>query len=263
MPKCTTSASLGAPNEGVSARLGRSASESLAWPTGSAFIWYAVRRGSHMNLPRRAGAPSTAPVNRSMKSSDGPACRLNERSSSTSTAVTVAKLTAGSIPRRTTSTSGSSGTSARGRIARQLRPQLERSHHFGLLLTRPLTRRVHTADRHGRDEHARVIGARTGHVVVGGVEAARGGELLQSGLRVERRSDAIGVFEERLQQPQDQFSRDILTRTEIHGAYYGLERVGENGCLLASAREFLTATEPHERTQVDKRRRLGESHSAH
>src|SRR5690606_25670493 len=100
---------------------------------------------------------------------------------STSRAVTVAPVTAAAIPRRTTSTSGSSGTSGPGRLARELGPGLERGRHLRLLLARTLAADLCPANRHHRGEHARVIRARARDRVIGDLKSVRGRQLLKRG----------------------------------------------------------------------------------
>src|SRR4051795_4483338 len=85
MPRCATSA------------------RPLGAPSGSA-------SGSHRYLPRRCAAVNVRPVSARTKCSVPSRCRRTARGGRTSTAATVRPATHCSSPRRTTSTSGSSGT---------------------------------------------------------------------------------------------------------------------------------------------------------
>ena len=112
------------------------------------------RSGIQRNLPRRAGGAITRPVRSAAKSPAAASCRRSERVSKTSTPVMVASVTAGSRPARTTSTSGSSGTSSG-----ELGPGGERSGHLGLLLAGALAGGDDEArDLDGRVEELAVVG---------------------------------------------------------------------------------------------------------
>ena len=72
-----------------------------------------ARRSATTGTCRGARRPRYGPRSASAsKSPDAASCRVRARASSTSTAATRAPVTAGASPARTTSTSGSSGTSA-------------------------------------------------------------------------------------------------------------------------------------------------------
>src|SRR5215472_2067641 len=76
--------------------------------------------GSHKYLPRRLAASIVRPVRRAMKSAAPASWRRIARGCKTSTVSTVRPTTNCSSPRRTTSTSGSSGTDL-GPVGRAVR----------------------------------------------------------------------------------------------------------------------------------------------
>ena len=96
------------PRCAISATLGRSAVRAGAIP-GSVSGEFDMARGIQRNFPRRTTSRTVACSRFPMKSSVPSVCRRMERGSTTSTPVIVRPRTQRAKPRRTTSTSGSSG----------------------------------------------------------------------------------------------------------------------------------------------------------
>src|SRR6185437_2938524 len=149
-----------------------------------------------MNLPRRAAPSTRLPVSNPARSPRTLSWRVMARSSNTSTEETIAPLTTGSSPARTTSTSGSSGTALAfgGR-----RPGLQCCSHLGVLLAGSLAGRANEAvDRDGGVEGLVVVGAGVGHHILRRRGGVPGREFLQARLRVHRGTEAVRILEQRL-----------------------------------------------------------------
>src|SRR5690242_853562 len=179
---------------------------SSAAPAGWTSIWPLIPRwpssaspessGSQKYLPRRLGLSKRRPVSAAAKP-DGPrGSRRTGRSCSTSTAVTVRPVTWRSSPARTTSTSGSSGTSGRleagdrrvldAEASRDLAVRRLRGGLLGLLLGAADAVAVQLlTDADLRGEGLHVVGALVLDDVLGDAEAVLGGELLERGLPVQ------------------------------------------------------------------------------
>src|SRR4051794_34954354 len=174
MPRCATSA------------------RSLGAPSASAI-------GSHRYLPRRCAAVTVRPVSVCTKWSAPSRCRRTARGWRTSTEATVRPATHCSSPRRTTSTSGSSGTVSvlRGQgLPRGLGGLL-----LGSLLgaAGPLAvHRVGEEDLGG--ERLRVVGAVVAHLVDRRTDTVGGGEFLEAGLPVQTGTAAGRLHQQRVEQ---------------------------------------------------------------
>src|SRR4051812_37410726 len=144
--------------------------------------------GSQRYLPRRCAAVTVRPVSAATKCSAPSRCRRTARGWWTSTVAMVRPAIHCARPRRTTSTSGSSG------IGRQRPPGRLGGLLLGGLLGPAGAAPVHGAgqDDRGR-EGLRVVGAVVGDLVGGRPEAAGGAELLQAGLPVQTRAPGRGL----------------------------------------------------------------------
>src|SRR5215210_7427509 len=136
-------------------------------------------RGSHRYFPRRRASVNVRPVSACTKWSAPSRCRRTARGWCTSTVATVRPVTHCARPRRTTSTSGSSGTvgSALGEGA----PGRLGGFLLGCLLRAAAAVAVHGA---GEDdlggERLRVVGTVVRDHVGGRTEGAGGTELLEA-----------------------------------------------------------------------------------
>src|SRR3954468_6259410 len=158
----------------------------VAVPSGSA-------SGSHRYLPRRWAPANVRAGSAATKCAVPPRCGGTARGWETSTAATVRPATQRSRPRRTTSTSGSSGTPSApggrrggGGLGRDRPP----GHLGGLLLGGLLgAAGAGAADlagqQHGGGEDLGVVGAVVLDPVAGRAEPAGGAELLEAGLPVQ------------------------------------------------------------------------------
>src|SRR5699024_3560182 len=152
-------------------------------PSGSA-------RRHHRNFPRRATAVSVEPSIAARRRSAPPAWRRMIRASSSSSPVTVRPTVRGSRPRRTTSTSGSSGMRSAPRDQRLAALGEDAAHRvlggceLGVLLRGAVAAgRDDAGDGDGGGERLLVLEAGFAHRIGDG-GAARGGDLLEAGLEV-------------------------------------------------------------------------------
>src|SRR6478609_6968973 len=161
--------------------------------------------GTHRYLPRRCGSPRVRPRSSAVNSSAPPAWRRTARGCSTWTSATVRPAAQRARPRRTTSTSGSSGTALgsdrRGGLARGGGPRglvlgLDGAPGgLGGLLPGFLLR----APAAGA-----VVRAGFGDHVLGDAQADGGGELLEAGLPVESGAELRGFRDQRIEQAVDE-----------------------------------------------------------
>src|SRR5690606_26799138 len=215
-------------------------------------------RVSHMYLPRRSAETAVRPARRSAKSAAPAACRRTERGCSTSTGPRARPTTHRSRPARTTSTSGSSGTSGppllpAGLGGARLGPRLDRLPRrlggllLGLLLAAALARAVLLAgDAHRGAEGLLVVGAALVDVVLGHPEHLRGGQLLQRGLPVQPGAEPGGGRDERVEQPVHQLGGGVQAEVQVDRADQRLQGVGEDGGLVPAAGALLAAAQPDE-----------------
>ncbi len=87
--------------------------------------------------------------------------------------------------------------------------------------------------------------------------------FLQARLRIHRRSEAIGVGEQRIDQPQHERRRRIRPAGEVHGADHGFEAVGQDRRLLPSTGQLLAAAEAQVGAEVDHAGDFGERDGRH
>src|SRR4051812_4005280 len=232
MPRCPTSA------------------RSLGVPSGSA-------SGSHRYLPRRWAAVNVRPVSAATKWSMPSRCRRTARGWRTSTAATVRPATHCSSPRRTTSTSGSSGTLS------ALRGQGPPRGLGGLLLGGLLRAAGALAvdgagQQHRGGEGLRVVGAVVGDRVAGRPEPAAGGELLQAGLPVQAGAAGGGLDQQRVEQPVHDRRRRVQPAAQVDRAEQRLERVGEDRVLLPAPGGLLAAAQQKVRADAAVAERAGD-----
>src|SRR5215207_2413181 len=220
--------------------------------------------GSQRYLPRRCAPASVRPVRRAAKSAEPAAWRRTARGWPTATAATVRPAAQRSSPRRTTSTSGSSGsasplragavgaagpTSVAGTVLGQLGPQSppggRRGLLLGLLLAAPPALAVVLAGhpRYGREQ---LLVVRTGLRDDVLRDAHRGArrELLQAGLPVQAGAQRRGLLDQRVEQPVHQCRGLGQPAADVHRAEHRLEGVGEDRGLVAAAGRLLAAAEP-------------------
>src|SRR5688572_7169015 len=156
--------------------------------------------GTSRNLPIRPASPSRAPRSRSTSASAG--WRRTVRAPVTTTDVTPRPATSRASPRRTTSTSGSSGTVLEGRGGRLGRFGGSQRGGLGLGVAQPLPGHPgggllglllrpalalapgRPLEHHVGVEAFGVVGAFVAHLVTGHLVEAAGGQLLEAGLVV-------------------------------------------------------------------------------
>src|SRR5699024_7116706 len=161
----------------------------------------------------------------------------------TSTSTSRRPTTCVSRPRRTTSTSGSSGTSAARAV--QCRPGLLGRLLLGLLLGAPgPAAEFRLADESPCGEGLVVIGARCGDLGVCAGPAGLGALLLEAGLPVQRGAqggaDAPTIADAALHD----CARALESAREVARPEDRLHGVREDRVLVATARELLALTEP-------------------
>src|SRR6476619_3958364 len=190
-----------------------------------------VSKGSHRYLPRRRASVNVRPVSRATKSSGPARCRRTGRGCSTSTAATGRWSTCASRPRRTTSTSGSSGTPTVDRGGRDGGVAVlvgERAvRRLGGLLLRLLLRpadpvAVHpVADAHPRGEGLLVIGALVLDQVLGDTELVDRGQLLEAGLPVQAGAESSRGLQQRVEEQMDHVCRIVEAAAEVDRTDHG------------------------------------------
>ena len=177
---------------------------------------------SQRNLPRRTASRTTAPVSRAAKSTGPASCQRTTRGFSTSMPPSRAPSTQRARPRRTTSTSGSSGMSRAdqavgrpGRAGAVLPPRqgLEgrgRRALLGLLLALAAALAQDDAlDEHRGVEGLGVVRALFDDHVLRDAEAQLRGLFLQARLPVQARAQLVGLGQQRVDQPADEGGGDL------------------------------------------------------
>src|SRR5215207_3213264 len=224
-------------------------------PTGASSSWPLIRKctissspvssGRSRYLPRRSAARILAPVRPSVT-----CCldvRRTVRSRPTSTASMTRPITRSANPRRTVSTSGSSGT---GGV--ELGAGVGRRGLLGRLLRTPGALTDHGAvDDDGGEEQLGVVGAFGACDVLRGRAAVDGDLLLQPRLVVEVIQVGRRLGEVRPDQALDEVVGRRRATVDVHRPDDGLQRVGEDRGLLAAASGVLTAPEQEERAEVE------------
>src|SRR5215470_16667021 len=228
---------------------------------------------SHRYLPRRRALSRVRP-SRPDSNSAGPAgCLRTARGCRTRTVSTVLPTTCSSRPRRTVSTSGSSGTPQRSGCplsSRRLPFSLPFSVLFsgarpsdsavlGRLLGAPLTgaERLATDPDRGA-ERLLVVRAALLDLVVGHAEHLDRGELLQRGLPVQARAEPGRPRDDRVEQAGPQTPGLVQAAVDVHRADHGFERVSQDRGLVAAAGDLLAAAEPDVGAQAELACHLGQ-----
>src|SRR5699024_6520901 len=198
---------------------------------------------SHRYFPRRRAPLTTRPVSSATISSGPPGWRRAVRAPVTSTSTSRRPTTCVSRPRRTTSTSGSSGTSAARAV--QCRPGLLGRLLLGLLRGAPgPAAELRLADESPCGEGLVVIGARSGDLVVGAGPAGLGALLLEAGLPVQRGpqggDDAQSIADDALHD----LARDLASVRAVDGPEDRLHGVRAARVRVATARGLLALTAP-------------------
>src|SRR5919112_2943737 len=242
---------------------GRSASATSIWPLMPRWASTASAprappsSSSHRYFPRRHAALIVWPARRAAKSSPPATCRRTARGCATSTWAIRRSSTCAARPRRTTSTSGSSGTCFRspnesalrggvagGRLGRQGPPRQLCCLLLGLLLRAavPRAQRAPPDDRRGGEE-LRVVRALLGDPVLGHAQVRRGGELLQAGLSIEAGAEQGRRFQQRVEEPVHDRAGGLQPVPQVHGPDQRLGGVGQDAGLRPAAGQLLAAAE--------------------
>src|SRR3954470_7144792 len=201
---------------------GASGASTSSWPLMPRWMIRAWRwasgacRTSQRYLPRRSAASTALPVTRAARSAGPGRCRRATRLPRNCAAPRRRPTTWSCSPRRTTSTSGSSGIRGVGGLGARGRggpdqgglgapAQLGPGDLGGLLLrlllaaADTLAENLVAHDRAG-GEDLLVVGALLGDAVLRDAERGRGGELLQARLPVQARTEAGRAAHQRVQQ---------------------------------------------------------------
>src|SRR3954451_3778728 len=224
--------------------------------------------GTHRYLPRRWATPRRRPTRRARKSAAPGPCRRTARGWRTSTSAMRRPVTHASRPRRTTSTSGSSGTSARGLglaaavgaasvadglaaggrgAGAQRPPRRRRRLLLGFLLAAAGAAAVGPAgDVHHGGEHLLVVGPGLADGVVGHAQRRGRRQLLQAGLPVEAGAQGGGLLDQGVEEPVHEPGGLVEPEVEVDRAQERLEGVGEDRVLVVAAGRLLAAAQPHE-----------------
>src|SRR5512139_2348459 len=225
-------------------------------------------RSSQRYLPRRRTASTRRPASRSARSWGPATWRRATRAPRSSTSATVRPSTWSARPRRTTSTSGSSGTARGGSVrlelvgvalgARFLLGAGDRAlvgvadggprERGGLLLgdllgaPGPDTEHV-TGDDDLRREPLGVLRAVLGDGVLGSPERVAGGDLLQAGFPVQAGAQGGRLGQQGVDEVVHQLAGGVDAGGLVDRADDGLDGVGEDGVLVATAGRLLAAAE--------------------
>src|SRR5690606_14549800 len=232
IPRCTTRAASSA---------GPAVRESGVPASGSSKV-------SHRYLPRRHASRTRRPLMPAIRSAAPSTCLRTERGRVTVTASMTRPATCSARPRRTTSTSGSSGTSGFGgqRPVGGARGLL-----LGFLLGASDTGTVGlAADHGGGGEFLVVVRARRGDLVGGHAETALGGQLLQARLPVEPGAHSGAALEQLGEQPQYHATRHLDAVLQMHGTEQRLHAVGEDARLVPAAGELFALAEQQVRAEA-------------
>ena len=101
--------------------------------------------------------------------------------------------------------------------------------------TRALSQDLAVDDGAGGEDPL-VVGAGAGHLVAWVAELVGGGELLEAGLPVQSRATGTGGVQEARDEPGDDRTGLLQAVGEVGGADEGLDRVGQDGVLVAPTR---------------------------
>src|SRR4051794_3684096 len=225
---------------------GRSAGWTSSWPliprwasTAPSASPSGPVRSNQRNLPRRRAAARVRPTRRSASSAAPPGWRRTARGCRTSTAATVRPTAWSATPRRTTPTSGSSGSSAAvglgvgsvgsvvvvGRVAgRERLVGGLRSLLLGVLLGAPdPDAEVATGHHRRRRELLGVVRALVGDPVLRHAPTGGRGQLLEAGLPVQARTEARGGVHQVAEEAQDERAGHVDAMLQVHRPEDGLD----------------------------------------
>src|SRR5882757_6182055 len=196
---------------------------------------------NHRYLPRRPVPVTCVPSSRAARSAGPASWRRTARGWCTRTALMVRPATCACKPRRTTSTSGSSGINTRGgkRV-----PRGGGGLQLGLLLCPADARAVlDVGDDDRRGEFLVVVGAGGGHHIRRHSHAARGDQLLQAALPVQPRTQRRRGVHQCAEQPQDHLTGRNHAMLQIDCAQQGFNSVGQDARLVGAAGKLLALAE--------------------
>src|SRR5215212_4334291 len=203
---------------------------------------------SHRYFPRLPVPVTVVSSSRAVRSAGPASCRRTARRWCTRTPVMVLPVTCASSPRRTTSTSGSSGIDVRGG---QRRPRCGGGLQLCFLLgsaDAPAVFGVHHDDRRG--ELLVVVGAGRGVHVEGRAHAACGSQLLQAALPVQPRTERRRRLDQRAKQPQDHLAHNRQAVFDIYCAEQGFDAVGQDARLVRATGVLLPLAQKQVRTEA-------------
>src|SRR5215217_2281931 len=257
----------GSTNHSSSAGAPDSTSTTWVWagrtaPAGANSSWPLIRRctiivspvssGHSRYLPRRSAATIVAPVRPSTT-----CCldvRRTVRSRPTSTSSTVRPTTRPANPRRTVSTSGSSGT---GGV--ELGAGVGRGRLLGRLLRSPRALSDgDTVDDDVGEEQLGVVRSLGARDVLRRRAAVERDLLLEPRLVIEVIEVGRRRGEARPDEPLDQVVGGGRAAVDVHRPEHGLQRVRQDRRLLAPAGGVLTAPEQEERPELELLGHVGE-----
>src|SRR5882757_2167890 len=188
---------------------------------------------NHRYLPRRPVPVTCVPSSRAARSAGPASWRRTARGWCTRTALMVRPATCACKPRRTTSTSGSSGINTRGgkRV-----PRGGGGLQLGLLL-RPADALavLDIGDDDRRGEFLVVVRACGGHHIRWCAHATRRGQLLKAALPVQPRAQRRRGVKQRAEQPQNHLTRHHGTVLQIDCAQQGFDPIGQDARLVGAA----------------------------
>src|SRR6478672_279504 len=227
--------------------------------------------GSQRYLPRRRAPRTVRPVVSAAKSAAPARWRRTGRGWSTSTRSMRRPTTCASRPRRTTSTSGSSGTEGSGSAGRDVAVgggdgDVGRLGGLllGLLLGPAGAVPVEAlADLDLGGEGLLVVGALVRDDVLGDAEGVLGGELLEAGLPVQAGAESGGVLHQRVEEQVHDLAGGLEPAAEVDRADERLDRVGQDRGLVAPAGGLLAPAELDVPAEVDGAGHLGEGAGVH
>src|SRR6478609_9501658 len=264
---------------------GAAASSTSSWPL---IPRWRIRpspspRSSQRYLPRRRTASTRRPARRSVRSWGPPTWRRATRSPRSSTSATVRPSTWSARPRRTTSTSGSSGTARGGSVRLELVGVALRA---GLLLGADDGPLVGVADGgpgqggglllgnllgatgagaehvapHGDLglEPLGVLRAVLGDAVLGCAQGVAGGDLLQAGLPVQAGPQGGRLGQQRVDEVVHELAGGLDARRLVDRADDRLDGVGEDRVLVPPTGRLLAAAEEDVVAQAERATDVGE-----
>src|SRR6478735_7819657 len=204
-----------------------------------------LARVSHRYFPRRPVPVMVLPCRRAARSMEPATCLREARGCSTCTSVMVRSRMCAANPRRTTSTSGSSGIPGLV-VGRGVdgTPRCGGGLEFGLFLGAPDPAAVLAfGNHHDRGEFLVVIGTLGTDGVRRWAEPACDGQLLQAALPIQPGAERRCGVEQFAEQPQDRFARNHIALVQIDCTQKGFDPVGEDAGLVGTPGAVLPLAE--------------------